>query len=132
MFDWVPKFVVDFMSSKALTDATAWVKKYSEAEWEKAKKEGRARATPQTEKSGPSSSSFGLPFGRRKREEEERKAREAAEKAALEAQAEAEAKRSRFLVVRAGWRRYLLVSVVLTLAAYNAVMFFSDSHEKTV
>jgi len=35
MFDWVPKFVVDFMSTKALTDATAWVKKYSELEYEK-------------------------------------------------------------------------------------------------
>lgn len=32
MFDWVPKFVVDFMSTKALTDATAWVKKFSESE----------------------------------------------------------------------------------------------------
>lgn len=35
MFDWVPKFVVDFMSTKALTDATAWVKKFSELEFEK-------------------------------------------------------------------------------------------------
>jgi len=35
MFSWVPKFVVDFMSSKALTDATAWVKKYSELEYAK-------------------------------------------------------------------------------------------------
>eukprot|EP00557_Chaetoceros_sp_GSL56_P010477 CAMPEP_0176481150 /NCGR_PEP_ID=MMETSP0200_2-20121128/2662_1 /TAXON_ID=947934 /ORGANISM="Chaetoceros sp., Strain GSL56" /LENGTH=312 /DNA_ID=CAMNT_0017877327 /DNA_START=99 /DNA_END=1033 /DNA_ORIENTATION=- len=35
MFDWVPKFVVDFMSTKALTDATAWVKKYSEMEYQK-------------------------------------------------------------------------------------------------
>lgn len=35
MFDWVPKFVVDFMSTKALTDATGWVKKYSELEYEK-------------------------------------------------------------------------------------------------
>lgn len=35
MFDWVPKFVVDFMSNKALTDATSWVKKYSELEWGK-------------------------------------------------------------------------------------------------
>ncbi len=37
MFDWVPKFVVDFMSTKALTDATAWVKKYSEMEYGKEK-----------------------------------------------------------------------------------------------
>lgn len=32
MFPWVPHFVVDFMSKQALTDATAWVKKYSELE----------------------------------------------------------------------------------------------------
>jgi len=32
MYDWVPKFVMDFMSSKALTDATNWLKKYSEIE----------------------------------------------------------------------------------------------------
>lgn len=35
MFDWVPKFVTDFMSSKALTDATGWVKKYSELDSKK-------------------------------------------------------------------------------------------------
>lgn len=35
MFDWVPQFVVNFMSSKALTDATGWVKKFSELEAEK-------------------------------------------------------------------------------------------------
>ena len=32
VFDWMPKFVVDFLSKKALTDATAWVKKFSELE----------------------------------------------------------------------------------------------------
>ena len=35
MFDWIPKFVADFTSSKALTGATAWVKKFSELEYEK-------------------------------------------------------------------------------------------------
>eukprot|EP00521_Asterionellopsis_glacialis_P012827 CAMPEP_0195307840 /NCGR_PEP_ID=MMETSP0707-20130614/37918_1 /TAXON_ID=33640 /ORGANISM="Asterionellopsis glacialis, Strain CCMP134" /LENGTH=363 /DNA_ID=CAMNT_0040372093 /DNA_START=247 /DNA_END=1338 /DNA_ORIENTATION=- len=35
MFSWVPKFAVDFMSSKALADATAWVKKHSELEYAK-------------------------------------------------------------------------------------------------
>lgn len=35
MFDWVPKFVVQFMSNKALTDATGWVKKFSELEYER-------------------------------------------------------------------------------------------------
>lgn len=130
MFDWVPKFVVDFMSSKALTDATAWVKKYSELEWEKAKREGTAKpTTPQPEKK---ESMFALPFGKRKREEEERQAREEAERKALEEQQEAEAaRRKQLVVVRAGWRRYVLVSVVLVLAAYNAVMFFGDQHEKS-
>ena len=33
MYDWVPKTVVNFMSTKALTDATAWVKKFSEEKW---------------------------------------------------------------------------------------------------
>lgn len=32
IFDWVPSFVVHFLKNKALTDATAWVKKYSEIE----------------------------------------------------------------------------------------------------
>eukprot|EP00581_Thalassiosira_minuscula_P009936 CAMPEP_0183708044 /NCGR_PEP_ID=MMETSP0737-20130205/4438_1 /TAXON_ID=385413 /ORGANISM="Thalassiosira miniscula, Strain CCMP1093" /LENGTH=336 /DNA_ID=CAMNT_0025935831 /DNA_START=113 /DNA_END=1123 /DNA_ORIENTATION=+ len=129
MFDWVPKFVVDFMSSKALTDATAWVKKYSELEWEKMKKDGRANASSSAEQK-PKEPMFALPFGKRKREEEERLAREAAEKAAAEARAEEE-KRRKVVVVRAGWRRYVLVSVVLVLAVYNASMFFGDQHEKS-
>lgn len=33
MYDWVPKTVVNFMSTKALTDATGWVKKFSEDKW---------------------------------------------------------------------------------------------------
>mmetsp|Transcript_15594 Transcript_15594/g.22984 ORF Transcript_15594/g.22984 Transcript_15594/m.22984 type:complete len:280 (-) Transcript_15594:235-1074(-) len=33
MFDWVPKFAVNFMSTKALVDATAWVKKFSELKY---------------------------------------------------------------------------------------------------
>mmetsp|Transcript_33376 Transcript_33376/g.60147 ORF Transcript_33376/g.60147 Transcript_33376/m.60147 type:complete len:335 (-) Transcript_33376:141-1145(-) len=127
MFDWVPKFVVDFMSSKALTDATAWVKKYSELEWVKAKKEGTAHTTPQPKAKEPI---FALPFGKRKREEEEQLAREAAEKAALAERAEAE-ERNKSVVVRAGWRRYVLVSVVIVLAVYNSTMFFSDHHEKS-
>ncbi|KAL9183878.1 hypothetical protein ACHAXT_004734 [Thalassiosira profunda] len=127
MFDWVPKFVVDFMSSKALTDATAWVKKYSELEWAKAKKDGTAQTTPQPKKREPV---FALPFGKRKREEEERRAREEAEQKAL-AEQEAASKRRLLVSIRAGWRRYVLVSVVLVLAAYNAAMFFGgDSHEK--
>ena len=144
MFDWVPAFVVDFMSKKALTDATAWVKKYSEMEWAKARKEGAAsRPKTTTTTTGPvkrgerSSMGLALPFGKRKREEEEEEkrqlaAREAADLAALEEErAEAERVRGSFLTIRAGWRRYVLVSVVLTLAILNAAMFIGDNHEKS-
>jgi hypothetical protein len=129
MFDWVPKFVVDFMSSKALTDATAWVKKYSELEWEKEVAKGGARKTKAADQNtgaGKSVFSNMLPFGKRKREEEERLAAEAAEKLALEAQAEAEKQISLNSFVRAGWRRYVLVSVVLALTVYNVALFIGN------
>ena len=132
MFDWVPKFVVDFMSSKALTDATAWVKKYSELEWAKELEKGGGRKTnamPNEKTARKSVFSNMLPFGKRKREEEERLAAEAAEELALEQQAEAEKKRV-LVRIRAGWRRYVLVSIVLTLAVYNVALFFGN-HEKT-
>lgn len=133
MFDWVPSFVVDFMSKKALTDATAWVKKYSEIEWAKAKKEGKTTAqttTTAAQARQQRESIFALPFGKRKREEEEQRAmREAAQKLALDLEAEAEKRRS-LVIVRAGWRRYLLVSLVLALAVYNVALFFGDTHEK--
>jgi len=132
MFDWVPKFVVDFMSSKALTDATAWVKKYSELEWAKEVAKGGARkshpAADTTKGAGKSLFSNMIPFGKRKREEEERLAVEAAEKLALEEQAESE-KRS-LIRIRAGWRRYVLVSVVLALAVYNVSLFLGN-YEKS-
>jgi Polyketide cyclase / dehydrase and lipid transport len=35
MYDWVPRFVVNFMSKQALTEATGWVKKHSELEYAK-------------------------------------------------------------------------------------------------
>ena len=128
MFDWVPKFVVDFMSSKALTDATAWVKKFSEIEWAKeVARGGSARSSSSgageqiVKNKGPL---FALPFlgNKRKREEEDRLAKEAAEKAMIEAQAALEAKKQLFFV-RAGFRRYLLVSLVVVLAIYNINTF---------
>ena len=62
----------------------------------------------------------------RKREEEERLAAEAAEKLALEAQAEAEKQISLNSFIRAGWRRYVLVSVVLALTVYNVALFIGN------
>mmetsp|Transcript_9667 Transcript_9667/g.20292 ORF Transcript_9667/g.20292 Transcript_9667/m.20292 type:complete len:346 (+) Transcript_9667:40-1077(+) len=137
MFDWVPKFVVDFMSSKALTDATAWVKKYSEIEWAKVVASGGGPQSVEGEGSKPAVQKESIfsrffPFvNKKKREEEERVAAEAAAKAqALEEQEKTES-RKRLLVVRAGWRRYVLVSVVLVLAMYNASLFLGGMHEKS-
>ena len=132
MFDWVPSFVVDFMSKKALTDATAWVKKYSEIEWAKAKKEGKAigqTATSSSQTLKQRDSILALPFGKRKRNEDEDEEILAAQKLALEQEAEQEKRRS-VVIIRAGWRRYLLVSLVLALAVYNVALFFGDNHEK--
>ena len=131
MFDWVPAFVVDFMSKKALTDATGWVKKFSEMEYTKLKKEGRGRSqTTAAESKKGREPIFALPFGKKKREEEERLAREAAEKLAME-EAEAEKRKSLVSSIRVGWRRYVLVSMVLVLAAYNVAMVFGDNHSKS-
>jgi len=133
MFDWVPKFVVDFMSSKALTDATAWVKKFSEIEWAKeVAKGGSSRSSSAGMQMKNRGVLFALPFfgNGKKQEEEERLAKEAAEQAAREVQAALEEKKKMF-VVRAGFRRYLLVSLVVVLAVYNintmvAGGFFKD------
>jgi hypothetical protein len=139
MFDWVPAFVVDFMSKKALTDATAWVKKYSEMEWAKAVKDGAARQKTtsggqQKQQSGGSPLGIALPFGRRKREREEEEERErllAIQAAEEQAPEEERSRRGSSLVtIRAGWRRYVLVSVVLVLAIMNAAMFFGNDREK--
>lgn len=134
MFDWVPKFVVDFMSSKALTDATAWVKKYSEIEWAKELANGggsRAKKTEAAKKAPESPFAKMLPsFGnKRKREDEERKRAELEAAKALQEEMEAE-RRRKLMTVRAGWPRYVLVSVVLVLAVYN-VSLFLGGHEKS-
>jgi hypothetical protein len=48
MFDWVPSFVVNFMSRQALTEATGWVKKFSEQEYmDKQQSKEEEEATPE-------------------------------------------------------------------------------------
>eukprot|EP01082_Thalassiosira_pseudonana_P013900 g11847.t1 g11847 contig6:713962-715106(+) len=132
MFDWVPKFVVDFMSSKALTDATAWVKKYSEIEWAKEVAKGGSRRTNNNAGGGRRKTSLFFQIychlATKKREEEERLAAEAAAKLALEEEEEAK-RRRRLVVVRAGWKRYVLVAVVLSLAVYNVGMFVANNEK---
>lgn len=57
MYSWVPKFVVDFMSKQALTDATGWVKKQSELNYT-AKGTSSAKAAS-TKRRGPLARLFG-------------------------------------------------------------------------
>jgi hypothetical protein len=138
MFDWVPAFVVDFMSKKALTDATAWVKKYSEMEWVKAKKEGIAKPKTTTTTGGTTKLPGGIPmlsFGKKKREEEqEEQRRKEMELAALELDRTSVAERRGFhslITIPAGWRRYLLVSVVLVMTMLNLALFFGGDRNDT-
>lgn len=35
LFPWIPEFIISFLTGKALTESTGWVKKYSEEEMEK-------------------------------------------------------------------------------------------------
>eukprot|EP00540_Astrosyne_radiata_P021142 CAMPEP_0116839380 /NCGR_PEP_ID=MMETSP0418-20121206/9735_1 /TAXON_ID=1158023 /ORGANISM="Astrosyne radiata, Strain 13vi08-1A" /LENGTH=325 /DNA_ID=CAMNT_0004469485 /DNA_START=94 /DNA_END=1071 /DNA_ORIENTATION=+ len=75
MFDWVPKFVVQFMSTKALTDATGWVKKFSEMEYAKMKKTDTTKESKGTEQTtttttGDKRKRRGWFMNRRKRQQE--------------------------------------------------------------
>lgn len=125
MFDWVPKFVVDFMSTKALTDATGWVKKYSELEF---KKQGRKEATATSVAIEASAVVVDLKkkkgfkwFWQKKSEDpdglEKKKAEEEAKKAAEEARikAEEEARKKIFI----SWTRVGMASAIFVFTVYN-------------
>ena len=127
MFDWVPKFVVDFMSTKALTDATAWVKKYSEAEAQKRpSKKSAADSTSNTSQKvdKPKNKLFGIFTSKEKKlaekkiAEEEEAMRIAEEKGMLEAQAKEK--------LTATWKRLFLIGMVSILFLYNGHLFFSN------
>ena len=114
-----PKFVVDFMSKQALTDATAWVKKQSElrAPRESALEPtagGEATATPPKKK-------FAF-FGRRRAKAGQVSPTETS--TALEEESsttEVTTKASKL-----GLTRYGLVSAVTVLALYNVHLYLSS------
>lgn len=126
MFDWVPKFAVDFLSTKALTDATAWVKKYSELEYEKSggrKEEGATVAIDASGSINTSTDKKGFGFGKLKfwdskaAKLERQKAEEEAKKKAEEERlaAEAEAKKKIFI----SWTRISMASAIALFGIYN-------------
>ena len=124
MFDWVPKFVVDFMSTKALTDATAWVKKFSESE---AKNRSSRKSTspsnvdPTVHKSKKFLGIFHL---KKKKSTHEKIIQDMdVRDALLEGdQAEEETKED----LTATWLRLSLIGIVSCLFLYNSQLFFSN------
>lgn len=135
LFDWVPKFVVDFMSSKALTDATAWVKKYSELEWSKQAKNRVSSDGDTAGESGTASTgaavkkkrtglSFFSPKKRKEKEAEEAAAVAAAAAEVCEEDGDEEAKSVGEVLKRVGWTRVALVAIVCILGLYNASLAF--------
>lgn len=111
MFSWVPKFVVDFMSKQALTDATAWVKKFSEL---KAGEQGVPQQVQRTKKrSGVLLSLFRPKKGKTdSKDTDEDKAAQQPEKVIPKS--------------KIGLSRYGLVTSVLVLFFYNVHLYLSQ------
>jgi hypothetical protein len=106
MFDWVPKFVVNFLSTKALTDATAWVKKYSEEEYAK-------MGPVQTTKQEKTRWAGGL-FLKKKPEPEEEECDEPGQVALRKGP------------TPVGLTRYALITSVFSLSIYNVHLYLSQ------
>jgi hypothetical protein len=124
MFDWVPKFVVQFMSNKALTDATGWVKKFSELEYEK--QGGDKAAVAQVESSSSvapeNKKHFGW-FGSKKSAEEstdDETCDEASVESSTSTSVAATTEKEEI-----GLKRYALMLSVVALSFYNVHLYFS-------
>lgn len=129
MYDWIPKFVVDFMSTKALTDATGWVKKFSELEFERIggmKQVSRTDTVQQKEKKNhlidflqtATHSSILKIFDVRKTiEDRKNRAAEKEEQRKIEEKRLAEEEAKRTILIT--WTRLGLVTIVFFFALYN-------------
>jgi hypothetical protein len=135
MFDWVPKFVVDFMSTKALTDATGWVKKYSALEFEKQGGKGATTASVAINTSGGTEKAKKKKknrlikkkdgfrwFWQKKSDELEKskaegEAKKAAEEATLKATIKAEKEAREKIYV--SWTRLGMASAIFVFTLYN-------------
>lgn len=137
LYNWVPQFVVDFMSKQALMDATAWVKKYSELE---AEKQGIAPTDAIPRKSGPwlpwkksrpKSSSPPQDSSSLSSDATSLAPRPESSGAVSESSSSAVAAAAQQLPQdsekeRIGVKRYALVGTVLALSFYNVHLYFSQ------
>jgi len=125
MFDWVPKFVVDFMSSKALTDATGWVKKFSEIE---AQKKGISMEPDEADTAEPADkkNKGRFPFFGKKKEDADamKQLKEDADAKLLEE----EQKKSEIAEIKkVRMTRLVLVATVTALVMYNIHLWLSQN-----
>jgi hypothetical protein len=112
VFPWMPQFVVDFLSKKALTDATAWVRLHSELEAEKLPQPDTTDSAAQTAKKPRRNW-----FGRKKKEEEEIISQVSDDDTCVE---------DIEVVTKIGMTRYVLLCSVLLLAQYNLYLYLSQ------
>jgi hypothetical protein len=136
MFDWVPKFVVQFMSNKALTDATGWVKKFSELEYEKQGGDSKAVVASPGESSSPGEPSSPATPEKKNRagwfgSSKESTLEEATDDETCD-EASVESSTSVAAIISAttekeevGVKRYALMLSVVVLSFYNVHLYFS-------
>lgn len=142
MFDWVPSFVVSFMSSKALTEATGWVKKYSELEYNE--KNRLEEEDGEGEEEEPSRPLLGM-LGKKTADDDDDNgvsddetcvtdvsddtgisSTTAPETTAPETTAPEITAPEAEVTPRVGLKRYAMVVSVATLALYNVHLYFSQ------
>jgi hypothetical protein len=130
LFAWVPKFVVQFMSQQALTEATGWVKKFSQLEYAKVPKnniESNEVVEPPKKKR-----KWGL-FGKKQNKQDDDSAcstdtcslTESDSSVSVVDNDNAKSITTKVLP-KIGLSRYVLVASVFGLSMYNVHLYFSQ------
>jgi hypothetical protein len=131
LFDWIPKFVVQFMSKQALTEATGWVQKFSELEYAKVPKNNILEESSEVEPP-KKKRKWGL-FGEKQNEQdgdsvcstETCPLTESDSSVSVVENDNAESSTTKVLP-KIGLTRYALVASVFGLSMYNVHLYFSQ------
>ena len=121
MFEWVPTFVVNFMSKQALTEATGWVKKYSELQYNKQGSvlTGTDSKQQQQQQQQQKHQKWWSPTGKSLEEDEKTCA-------STDDECSMEFHHTKFVSHQVGVQRYVLLTAVVILLFYNVHLFFSQ------